>query len=146
MSEKEIKREYLLQYGKRRQKIARIKSEIAEIREMRCSISVKLDGMPRGKGGHSDLSGYAAKLDQFERELMTEYYRRIKVYTNIKNCIEALSDETEREVLFYRYIKGMDWADIAEELTYSERQIMRYHGKALENLKLPENERVSECQ
>lgn len=113
---------------------------------MRCSVSVRFDGMPRGKGWHSDLSGYAAKLDGFEQELIAEKFRRIKVYTQIKTCIQELSDATERDILYYRYIEGREWVDIAEIMTYSERQVLRYHGKALENLKIPEEEHVSECQ
>lgn len=140
------KKEFLLQYRERVRKLARIEMEMKEIRMMRTSVSVKLDGMPRGKGGHSDLSSYVAELDRLERELETERYRRIKTYTEIRKCIEKIENENEKDILFYRYIKGMDWIDIAEEMMYSERQVMRYHGKALEDLILPENEDVSECQ
>ena len=40
-----------------------------------------------------------------------------------------------------------DTREIADKMKFSERQIYRFHGKALAHLKLPEKvEDVSECQ
>jgi len=68
-----------------------------------------------------------------------------KVYQDIARRIKKLRSRNEDDVLFYRYIKGMEWYEIAETMSYSERQIHRIHGKALAHLELPEKD-VSECQ
>lgn len=146
MTENEKKKEYLWSYRDSVRKINRIESELAEIRCMRGSISVSNDGMPKGSG-QSDLSGYAAELDGLERQFLEERYNRIMLYQDIARRIKRLRSKNENDVLFYRYIKGFDWWEIAEKMGYSERQIYRYHGKALVHFELPKKIKdVSECQ
>lgn len=145
-SENDRKKEYLRGYRVHVRRIGRIESELAELRAMRSSMSMNNDGMPHGSG-QSDLSSYAAELDRLERKLKDERYNRIIEYKDIAGRIKRIKSENEKDVLFYRYIKGMDWWEIAEKMKFSERQIYRFHGKALAHLKLPEKvEDVSECQ
>ena len=59
-------------------------------------------------------------------------------YQEIKTCIDALKDSRESDVLFYRYVKGLDWWKIAEKMGYTERWVLKLHGKALAHLKIPE--------
>lgn len=134
--ENEKKKEYLKSYLGHVRRIHRINEEIREIRSMKASMSVNNDGMPHGSG-QEDLSGYAAELDSLERNLIQERYNRIKTYQDIAARIKKLSIENEKDVLFYRYIKGLDWWEIAEKMRYSERQVHRFHGKALAHFQLP---------
>lgn len=143
-SENDLKKEYLRKYRTHVRRIHRINAEIAELRSMKISPSVNNDGMPHGGCGQSDLSGYAAELDSMVQELIDERYYRIKDYQDIVGSIKKLKSENEKDVLFYRYIRGMDWWEIAEKMKFSERQIFRIHGKALANFKIPKD--VSECQ
>lgn len=143
-SENDLKKEYLRKYRTHVRRIHRINAEIAELRSMKISPSVNNDGMPHGGCGQSDLSGYAAELDSMVQDLIDERYYRIKDYQDIVGRIKKLKSENEKDVLFYRYIRGMDWWEIAEKMKFSERQIFRIHGKALANFKIPKD--VSECQ
>ena len=143
-SENDLKKEYLRIFRTHVRRIHRINAEIAELRSMKISPSVNNDGMPHGGCGQSDLSGYAAELDSMVQELIDERYYRIKDYQDIVGRIKKLKSENEKDVLFYRYIRGMDWWEIAETMKFSERQIFRIHGKALANFKIPKD--VSECQ
>ena len=142
-SENDLKKEYLRKYRTHVRRIHRINAEIAELRSMKISPSLNNDGMPHGSS-QSDLSGYAAELDSMVQELIDERYHRIKDYQEIVGRIKKLKSENEKDVLFYRYIRGMDWWEIAEKMKFSERQIFRIHGKALANFKIPKD--VSECQ
>lgn len=135
-TENEKKKEYLRSYRVHVRKIARIEEELAELRLMRESISVNNDGMPHGTG-KGDLSGYAAELDRLEQELLEERYRRILTYKDIARRIKKIKSENEKDVMFYRYIKGMDWWEIAERMHYSERWIYKLHGNALAHFELP---------
>lgn len=142
-SENDLKKEYLRKYRTHVRRIHRINAEISELRSMKLSPSLNNDGMPHGSS-QSDLSGYAAELDSMVQELIDERYCRIKDYQEIVGRIKKLKSENEKDVLFYRYIRGMDWWEIAEKMKFSERQIFRIHGKALANFKIPKD--VSECQ
>ena len=135
-NENEKKKEYLREYRAHVRRIDRINTEIAELRSMRCSVSLNSDGMPHGSGA-SDLSGYVAELDRLERELISERHYRVKCYQQIVKSIKNLKSENESDVLFYRYIAGLDWWEIAEKLHYSERWIHKIHGKALAHFEIP---------
>ncbi len=136
-TENELKKAYLWTYRKHIRRIKRIESDLEEIRSMKQYPSVNNDGMPHASGT-GDLSGYAATIDSKERELLAEKYSRIKEYKEITRRIELLQNENEKDVLHYRYIKGLEWWEIAEKMNYTERHIHRYHGQALKNFKLPE--------
>lgn len=138
----EQKKEYLNGYRRHVRRINRIEAEIAEIREMRASISVNNDGMPSGSN-QTDLSAYVAQLDRLERELIEERNNRIITYKDIEKRIKNLKSRNENDVLFYRYIAGLSWWEIAEKLGYSERHVTRIHGKALSHFELPKD--VLEC-
>lgn len=135
-SENEKKKEYLRGYRVHVRRISRIESELAELRAMRGSMSVNNDGMPHGSN-QGDLSDYAAEVDDLERKLLEERYNRIVEYKDVARRIKKLNSENEKDVLFYRYIKGMDWWEIAEKMSYSERWIHKIHGKALAHFELP---------
>lgn len=143
VTENDMKKEYLRRYRTHVRRIHRINAEISELRSMKLSPSLNNDGMPHGSS-QSDLSGYAAELDSMVQELIDERYCRIKDYQEIVGRIKKLKSENEKDVLFYRYIRGMDWWEIAEKMKFSERQIFRIHGNALANFQIPKD--VSECQ
>lgn len=144
-TENDRKKKYLRSYRDHVRRINRIDAEIAELRTMKLHPSVKSgDGMPHGSGGQNDLSGYAADLDSMIRELAAEKRLRFKAYHQVVRQINKLPSESEKDVLFYRYIKGLEWYEIAEKLRFSERQIFRIHGKALVRFEIPKD--VSECQ
>ena len=54
----------------------------------------------------------------------------------IDRAIENLPDGTHALILRYRYIDGLDWEEITEELCYSPRSVHYIHNKALEALVL----------
>lgn len=137
-TENEKKKEYLRSYRTHVRRVQRITAEIEELRAMKMYPSVKdNDGMPHGSGGQGDLSGYAADLDQMIWELIDERYLRIETYQQIACQINKLRSENEKDVLFYRYIKGLDWWEIAEKMSFSERWIYKLHGKALVHFEIP---------
>lgn len=138
-AENEKKKEYLRSYLVHVRRIRRIEAELVELRSMKVPGSVKIDGMPHGNG-QSDLSGYVAELDRLEQNLLRERYHRVLAYKEIAAQIKAMRSENEKDVLFYRYIAGLDWWEIAEKLNYSERWVHKLHGRALAHFELPEKE------
>jgi len=127
------KKRYLRKYKKHTQKIARIEAELEEIRRMKSHPSFSADGMPKGNV-KTDLSEYVSQLDKLERELQDEGIAQVKTYRDIKGRIDQLQNESERDVIFYRYIKGWEFWEIAKVLGYCERQVHRIHGKGLAHL------------
>lgn len=134
-SQSEEKRDYLKSY-----KIAvltekAIDEEIRLLRMERMNPQTRLDGFPH-MSGYSDLSSYAAKLDELLRQLGEAMDSRISLRRDINRRIEAVGDETEKLILRLRYIHCKDFEEIAEELGYCSRHVQRLHGKALEDFEM----------
>ena len=61
----------------------------------------------------------------------------IETYISIEKQMKEVKNEDENDVLFYRYVKGLRFWEIAEIMGYSEQWIHKLHGRALGHLKLP---------
>ena len=61
----------------------------------------------------------------------------IETYISIEKQMKEVKNEDENDVLFYRYVKGLRFWEIAEIMGYSEQWIHKLHGRALWHLKLP---------
>ena len=108
-TENEQKKEYLRSYKDHVRRVNRISEEIKELREMMMSTkAINYDGMPHGSGGQGDLSGEVARIQGLIDELKRERELRIMTYQDIARRIKKLRSRNEDDVLFYRYIKGME--------------------------------------
>ena len=132
MTENDRKKRYQFGYRYALRKQKAIEDEIRELRLKKMLPSLTQDGMPHGSGG-SDMSGYAAKLDELLRDLDEQAQRCIDIRKEIVKKIEAMQDETEKLVLRLRYIHGKKWEEIAVEMDLDIRWVYRLHGRALQH-------------
>lgn len=128
----EEKKQYLRRYQAAKKRAKMIQEEIDELRSSKTSPVGLGDGLPHGSGT-SDLSGYAARLDELMRELEAEREMQMVTYREIWNQVKKIPNATEQEVLTRRYLIGQSWGKIAVEMHYSYRQIIRIHGAALQH-------------
>ena len=124
------KKEYLKSYRKIGRELRSLSEEINQLRLAQIMPGIVSDGLPKSSGG-SDLSGYAARLDELERKLREKAAELYKCQTEIEADISAMEDANERTVLRNYYLCGMPWERVAGEMGYSWRQIHRIHGEAL---------------
>lgn len=78
------------------------------------------------------MTGKVAKVLKIESkiaELIDEYVDKKNL---IISQIDSIENETYYEILFARYIEKKIFEKIADEMMYSWRQIIRLHGKALQ--------------
>lgn len=134
--ENEKKKEYLWKYKKALKSQQAIEEEIDQLRQDKMYPgSLEQDGMPHGSGC-SDLSGYAAKLDELLRELKEQLEKKIEIRREITQKIDAMPDETESLLLRYRYIHFLSFEQISVKLGYGYRHTTRLHGIALRNFNM----------
>ena len=134
--ENEKKKAYLRRYLDAKRKQEAVEREIEELRlDKMFPGSPVQDGMPKGSVG-GDLSGYAGKLDELDRELHDLVEQKIAIRLEIGRKIEAMPNETESLLLRLRYIQGMSFENIAVEMGYTYRHTTRIHGDALKNFKM----------
>ena len=135
--ENERKKEYLKGYIYSIRKEQRLKEQIEELRSQQMFPSVNHDGMPQGNA-HSDLSGYVARLVALISLLEHEQAMAVRQYKEIHDRIYQMQDGAEKEVLIRRYLMGRTWEQIAVDMDYNYRWVLRLHGRALKNFEISE--------
>ena len=133
--ENEQKKEYLKSYRRAIKREQDILDEIQRLRLDKMFPSVVNDGMPHGSS-HSDLSDYAAILNEQIDLLKEERFEKVRCYQKIERQISRMENEDEQEVLRLRYILGMKWEEVAVKMGYSWKQTHRIHSSALKNFKM----------
>lgn len=133
-TENEAKKDFLNSYLEAKKAEKRIEIQIKELQQNKLSPGCfSSDGMPRGSNT-SDLSDYAAKLDELEQELWTERYRKLFEFERVQKAIEEMPYEDEKLVLTYKYINNFRWGKIASEMGYAVRSVQYIHGDALKHI------------
>lgn len=126
----EAAKDFLKSYQASLRKIELIRLQIDELYSSQLGGAIKYNDMPKAHN-ITDLSDYAAKMDELVSKWQAERVRSLTMMDNIMQVINKLDDIEEQQVLFYRYIKGLQWEDIMIKLSCSWRTMHRYHSKAL---------------
>ena len=135
MTENEKKKEYLRSYQEAVKREQDILDEIQRLRTDKMFPSAVNDGMPKGNY-QSDLSDYAAILDEQIQLLKDERLEKVRIYAGIEKRIRQMENENEQRILRSRYIRGQTFEQIAVDLGYTYRHTIRLHGKALKSFKM----------
>lgn len=135
MEHNEQVKKWLWRYGNAKRDIKRYTEELNELIESQEGASaITYSDMPKGSMSQEDLSDYMIRRQELQQKIWDAKYRRIVVFEEIHDAIEQLPTVDERDVIFCKYIKEMDWEDIAKRIGKEKRQAYRYHGNALKNL------------
>ena len=96
-------------------------------------------GMPRG--GVQDWTATADRLIELERDVNARIREMCKLKRLAQEAIDRVEEARLKEVLELYYIDGYSWTQVAQRMDYSEVQIWRLHGIALQRVKVPEEVR-----
>lgn len=125
-------KKYLNSYKEICKRVRRLEWALKEIMTSQILPRIPRDNMPHTKS-YSDLSNYMIKIEKEEKKLEKAKYKRICLFMEIKNNIEIMQDDDEKDVLMLRYLKLMSWEKIEEELSFSHSYIHKIHSRALKN-------------
>lgn len=127
----EEKREYLKKYRIKTLKIENIKQDRAALRAL-AEQSTQPIGVQRGGGGPSDRVGRIATcLADAETELLKEEKECKEIRKQIKALIASVPDETNREILTLRFLRGWTVRQVAEKMNYDDRHVRRKTTQAI---------------
>lgn len=130
------------------------KEELRELRHMDCLINSKLRQIDdlRSKMKYLQAIDYAKdkiqtsnnasvediiiKLCDLEAEITQEIDELIDKKRVAKEEIDKIEDVTLRSILTMRYLEMLKWEEIAVQLNYDYRHVLRLHGEALNKLSL----------
>ena len=126
-------KEYLQQIGRHDRLINNKLVELAQYRSMACSISaVKNDERVQSSPSYDTMDKIVSKIEQMENEIDTLVDRYIDNKRIIISQIDSMSDEMTYQILFSRYVEQKTFEKMAIEMNYCYKQIIRRHGKALQ--------------
>ena len=125
-------KQYLRQISRLDKMIKNKIIELYQLKELYTSISaIKSDENVQTTPNFDKIGTAYAKICEKEQELdeITDLY--IDKKSIIISQIDQMDDETHYEILFSRYVERKTFEKIADEMSYSWRQIIRLHGIAL---------------
>ena len=126
-------KEYLSQVSRLNKMINNKLSEISQLRELSVSISAIGNDEKVQTSPNFDKIGTAiAKIDELENNLDKMIDEYLVKRERIIAQIDTMEEESVYQILFSRYIEKKTFEKIATEMKYSWRQIVRLHGKALQ--------------
>lgn len=126
-------KQYLGQISRLDRMIKNKMTELAQYKELAYGLSgVSNEERVQASPSFDKMTGKVAKIIEMEEKIDS----LIDVYVDKKNMIISQIDSIENEIyyqlLFARYIEKKTFEKIADEMSYSWRQIIRLHGKALQ--------------
>lgn len=101
--------------------------------DMGFSISPKLTGMPgSGQRGASKVEAAAVGMVDILASLQEQIERYSRIVKEAENIIARIPQEKYRQLLTLRYLVGLSWPSISDEMGYRDRNsVYRAHGYAL---------------
>lgn len=125
-------KEYLGQISRLNRMINNKLVELAQLKELACSISaVSNEERVMTTPNFDKIGTKQVKIDEIERNIDAMVDDYIIKRDKIISQIDSMEDENVYNVLFSKYIEKKTFEVIATEMNYSWRQTIRLHGIAL---------------
>ncbi|WP_312281947.1 hypothetical protein [Oscillibacter sp.] len=125
------KKAYLQRYRAADNEINDLLMEKKRIMSRLTRMTTSISGMPHGGGESDKMTDGIAKVVELDAEIDSKVDALCDLRREVCANIGTVGDATLRRVLMLRYISGKTWEQIAVEMNYSWRQIIRIHGQAL---------------
>ena len=129
-----ITREELLRIPKLRKQIARKKRciELYETRATGGAIEYKERVQSSVNNSACDCLDYAIDL---QVEVENDFNELVGLLDKAKALMDSQTDSIKRDIIYARYIQGLEWIDVVEALHWSRPWIFKKHKEILKGLK-----------
>lgn len=126
-------KDYLNQISRLNRMINNKLAEIAQLRELACSISaVKNEEKVMSSSDPDKIGSTYAKIDEMEREVDVMVDNYVDKKNLVMRRIMMLQKEKHRVILYEKYIKFKSISEISKKLDMTDRGCKKAHKKALE--------------
>lgn len=100
-------------------------------RAISCTVRLKPNKSFGSSASYDRMADDVVRIADTRERLKAKIAELDAKMADILKMIDAVNDERGRLILTMRYVRGMRWEDIQEEMNYCERQLKRLHGFAL---------------
>ena len=126
-------KQYLSQISRLDRMIKNKMTELSQYRDLACGLSaVTNEERVLSSPDFDKMTGKVAKILEMEQKIDSLIDEYVDKKNLIVSQIDSMENETYYQILFSRYIEKKNFEKIAEEMSYSWRQIIRLHGRALQ--------------
>lgn len=132
-------KEYLSQAMYIDQRIDSKLEQIMKLRESASKATATLSDMPRPDSPNvQSMEETIVKIVDLEREINRDIDALVDLKAESRKVISKLDNPEQQLILEMRYLCYKSWAEIAEDLSFSESNVYKIHGEALKRIVLPE--------
>ena len=124
-------KEFLNSYKTETSKLRIYEEEIERLQTEAESVTQRIDGMPAAGKISDRVGNIASKMADLTIEAMIQRDKCTLARKEIINTIMRISRNEQIDVLYKRYINGMKWEEIAVDMNYNYRTVLKIHGRAL---------------
>ena len=126
-------KEYLSQAYRLDQRIDAKIAQVTSLNDLATKCTVTLTGMPRNpNGGGSVMADAVSKIIDLQEEINRDINYLVELKREIVAVIKAVEDTEYQMLLEKRYLCFHTWEQIAVDMHYSGKWIMKLHERALE--------------
>ena len=126
-------KEYLSQAYRLDQRIDAKIAQVASLNELATKCTSTLTGMPRNPNrGTSTMADAVAKIVDLQAEINRDIDRLVDLKREIVAVIKSVEDTEYQTLLEKRYLCFQTWEQIAVDMHYSGKWILKMHDRALD--------------
>lgn len=131
--------QYLKRYTDLNAEINRLQNKADKAFSSAFPKSPQINDMPHGGTGDDKIQSAVEQKIQCDSEINQKIDELTMLRRQILTAIIGLRSHKQRQVLWYRYIKGYSWAKIALKMncSYTSNNAKKIHKCALQNIVLP---------
>ena len=133
--EKKTPKEYLRQLRTAEIKIEQKEEELERLKSSLESISTGTDSERVQTTPRDKVSEDVPQMVDLKREIESDIKALLILKNKIINEIQSMDNPVYINILYKRYVQYKSLEEIAVEMSYSYRQILRLHGLALQEFK-----------
>ena len=132
------KQRYLSRYRSLERQITRETEELVRWRSLAEKITPSVSDTPRARRDGSRVEYAVEKIIVWEERLNGHLAELIELRGEIERAVLKLDDERCQRLLVLRYIDGLTWVAISDEMGYEPdgNYVFRLHRKALSMLEI----------
>ena len=126
-------KEYLSQAHRLDQRIDAKIAQVASLNDLATKCTATLTGMPRNPNrGGSTMADAVCKIIDLQNEINRDIDRLVDLKRELVAVIKAVDDTEYQTLLEKRYLCFQTWEQIAVDMHYSGKWIMKLHDRALD--------------
>ncbi len=122
MTAKELSQLYWLN-----KEVESLEQRLEELEALATSCTSQITGMPKSFGNSDKIGNYVAQICEVKAQIDEHMKRCFVELQKLMGFIESFEDSQIRLILTLKYVVGLTWEEVSEEIGYSVVHLQRLH-------------------